>query len=163
MYAEINKNLSKFLPQSKEWTEMTPQPMMQKLIAISSGNIFVGPDLCNNPAWVDGAIGTAMAAFRAGSRLKTYSWWLRPFVYKSLPELQGLQKIQQDMRDMVNPEVQRRKEMAKQPGWEQKKPDDYLQWYIDSDHPWDEEEMPSVLAGLGMVSVSSTSNTGTQA
>lgn len=137
--------------------------IMQRVVAISSGNIFVCPELCENPAWIYGAIKFAMAAFHAGSKLKTYSWWMRPLVYKKLPELQGLEKLRKGMLNLINPEVEKRKTMSKQPDWDKKKPDDYLLWYLDSKHEWDEEEISSVMTGLGMLSVSSTSNTATQA
>lgn len=165
MSAEVGRLLPERLPDtttpgSPEWAEIKPLDVIMPIVSIAAGSILVGPDLCRRREWIDTSIGWAHAVFRAGVNLKQWPWYLRPFVYKFIPEMRGLQAMRRMVADMVDPVVEQRAREAAKVGpaeWEKRKPDDFVQWYTDNrgDFP---EPLGSAILGVGMVSINSTSN-----
>lgn len=157
MSAEVEKILHAKLPDTADWTDIKPLSVMMPIVAIAAGSILVGPDLCHRKEWISTSIGWAHAVFRAGVKLKSYPWYLRPLVCRFQPEMRGLAAMRKMAADMVNPVMEEREKLAKQPGWEKNKPDDFLQWYADNrgDFP---EDVATAILGIGMVSINSTSN-----
>lgn len=157
MSAEFQEFLPAKLPSSTEWTEVKPLGLIMPVVAMATGITMVGPDLCRRPEWIETSIGYAHAVFRAAQKLKSYPSYLRPLIYKFLPEIRGVQGLKQKAASLVNPELERRARMAREPGWEQNKPDDFIQWYTDNKGDFPGETSGAVL-NMGMVSVNSTSN-----
>lgn len=156
MAAVVEKTIQAKLPQSTEWAEIKVMEPMMQLVAIAAGSVMVGPELCTRPEWIKTSIGFAHAVFRAAQKLKTYPWWIRPLAARFLPELKGVHQHEHLVSSMIQPVIEERQKMAQQPGWETKKPDDFLQWYLDDGSGT--VNIQKTVLGIGLVSVNSTSN-----
>lgn len=157
MCAEFQELLFAKLSSSTEWTEVKPLGLMIPVVAMATDVIMVGPDLCHRPEWIEMSIGHAHAVFRAAQKLKCYPWFLRPFIYKFLQDIKGVQNLRQKAASMVNPELERRARRAEESGWEKNKPDGFMQWYTDNKGDFLGETSGAVL-NIGVVFVNSTSN-----
>lgn len=153
--AEVDKLVLEYFPQSKEWIEVKPTQPITDIVSIAAGNVLVGPELCRRDEWINGAKRYVGAAFTAAWTLRQWPWFLRPFVYVRMPEMQGLKATTQAMADALEPVVEDRKRRAKKPGWEQNKPDDFLQWYMDSSMEWD-LPLAEAMLGVGLVALNSS-------
>lgn len=135
---------------------------MTDVVAMAAGTILVGNELSRTDEWINGTKRYVHAAMGAGTALRQWSWFLRPFVYLRTPALQGLGRTKKMMEDALMPIVEERQRRAREPDWEQNKPDDYLQWYMDHPMEWD-LPLVDVVLGVGMASLNSTSVATTQA
>lgn len=132
------------------------------VVAIAAGNILVGQDLCRRDEWINGSKKYVQAAIVAGSTLSSWSWFLRPFVYLRMPEMQDLKRATKAMDHVLQPVLEERRRRANQPGWEQDKPDDFMQWYMDHSMEFD-LPMAEVMLSMGLVSLNTTTATTLQA
>lgn len=154
---EVNKLVLEYFPQSKEWVEIQPAQTISDVVSIAAGNVLVGPELCRRDEWINGAKRYVGAAITAAWTLRQWPWFLRPFVYLRMPEMQGLKRTTQAMEDVLLPVVEERQRKSKEPGWEQNKPDDFLQWYMDSPMEWD-MPLADVMLSVGLVALNSSSS-----
>lgn len=153
--AEVDKLVLEYFPQSTDWVELTPKQPVTDVVSIAAGNILVGPELCRRDEWINGAKKYVGAAITAGSTLRQWPRFLRRFVCLRMPEMQGLKATTQAMADVLQPVVEDRQRKATEPGWEQDKPDDFLQWYMDSPMEWD-LPLADVMLGVGLVALNSS-------
>lgn len=160
--AEVNKLILEYFPQSTEWVELKPTQTISDVVSIAAGNVLVGPELCRRDEWINGAKRYVGAAITAAWTLRQWPWFLRPFVYLHMQEMQGLKRTTQAMEDALQPVVEERQRKAQVPGWEQNKPDDFLQWYMDSPMEWD-LPLAEVMLGVGLVALNSSGSATTNA
>lgn len=160
--AEVDKLVLEYFPQSTEWVELKPAQTISDVVSIAAGNVLVGPELCRRDEWINGAKRYVGAAITAAWTLRQWPWFLRPFVYLRMPEMQGLKRTTQAMEDALQPVVEERQRKAQVPGWEQNKPDDFLQWYMDSPMEWD-LPLAEVMLGVGLVALNSSGSATTNA
>lgn len=153
--AEVDKLVFEYFPQSTDWVEIKPTRPITDVVSIAAGNVLVGQELCRRDEWINGARRYVGAAITAAWTLRQWPWFLRPLVYLRMPEMQGLKATTQAMADVLQPVVEERQRKAKEPGWEQNKPDDFLQWYMDSPMEWD-LPLADVMLGVGLVALNSS-------
>jgi hypothetical protein len=117
--------MKQYLPECKEWTEVSMNAKLVDIIAKVSGRIFVGPDLCQDPEYLHSASNYTVYLMQALYAIKQTRPWLRPFLVPRLPEIRRLREMEKRAAKHLEPIVRERKESERNdPNWE--KPDDMV-------------------------------------
>lgn len=120
------------MPACKDWTEVNINSKLLRIVAIVSGRVFVGPELCRNEEYIDAAINFTVDVIKARRAVQMVSPWLRPFKAPFLPEVKRVAEREKMAKDLLSPFITaRRKAEREEAGYE--KPDDMLQWMMDAD------------------------------
>ncbi|KAI8311784.1 Cytochrome P450 monooxygenase [Colletotrichum sp. SAR11_59] len=128
--AEVTHAIDTELPPCKEWTEVPINNKLFRIVAMASGRVFVGPELCRDEAYLDTAINYTVDMVNAVLGVMGLSTWRRRFSSRRLPEVKKLFQRFKEAEDFLGPVVTaRRGAMAKA---DYEKPDDMLQWLIDA-------------------------------
>ncbi|GJC87714.1 cytochrome P450 monooxygenase ATR2 [Colletotrichum liriopes] len=123
---EVMDAMTRELPQSGEWEEVDINAKMSRIIAIVSGRIFVGPELCRSEEYIDMAINYTIEVMTAVYVIGLVPTWLRPLVAPYLPQVKQLTKRLKNADEILLPVVNARREA-------ENKPDDLMQWIIDAE------------------------------
>lgn len=110
-----------------QWTSININQKLLRIVAIVSGRVLVGPELCHSEHYLDAAINyttEVMAAMEAVGRVAP---WKRPFLGKTLPQVQALSDRKAKETSFLKPVIEARQRNA-----ETDRPDDMLQWLLDS-------------------------------
>lgn len=126
---EVNTAVEKFMPACDEWSEVSVYKTLVDVIAQVSGRVFVGPELCEDPFYIDCATNYTVDMIETVQAIKDIRPWLRPFLVRRLPSMRRLQQKQKDLVEYLRPVIEQRQEAAKDPNWE--RPDDMTQWILD--------------------------------
>ncbi|CAI0649700.1 unnamed protein product [Colletotrichum noveboracense] len=116
-------------PKDSAFRIMTARP---RIIAKTSGRIFVGPDLCRDEVYLDAAVNYTLDMTAAIQAVGFISPWLRPFLASRAPQVKKLHHRFQQADDFLRPVVTARRQAALHGLNEKDKPDDMLQWLMDS-------------------------------
>ncbi|RYP31688.1 hypothetical protein DL767_005601 [Monosporascus sp. MG133] len=125
---EVERTVRSEFPPCDEWTAVKVTEPLHNIVAIVSGLIFLGPDLCRRPEYIRAAVNYTVDITAAVFRLKAWPWWTRPFVSRILPELVRLGDHRKDMKAFLEPVIYERRRM-KLAG--DRLPDDALQWILE--------------------------------
>ncbi|KAK7554665.1 cytochrome P450 [Phyllosticta citricarpa] len=89
---EVDLSIKRAFPNCEDWTVIKMNKMMLDIIPQISARIFVGEPLCRNQRWIELSRDYTLEAFAASRAIKPWHPWLRPFVYRFLPEFKVLHK-----------------------------------------------------------------------
>jgi hypothetical protein len=126
------------LPQTNTWTDVSINEKLLRIVAIASGRIFVGPELCRDEVYLDASINYTIDLMTAVHVVSLMPVWLRPI---AAPWVQPIRKLQARIREadeFLRPIVAARRKAAEDPDYQ--KPDDMLQWLMDSQKKFGEKE-----------------------
>ncbi|PVH98924.1 cytochrome P450 monooxygenase-like protein [Periconia macrospinosa] len=123
---EIDISLERFLPSSEDCTSVVVYKMVAEIVAQVSGRVFVGPELCRNPEYIEHSINFTRELMDAANAIKRMSPWMRPFRAGRLPELQRLRSRRERVSEFLRPIIQERNQAGS-------KPDDMMQWVMGRD------------------------------
>lgn len=98
-----------------------------RIVAIVSGRIFLGPELCRREEYIYASTMYTVDLFRAVGKLKSWHSSLRPIAQYFIPELKTVFEHRRKARAFLSPIIQKRKE-AMENGSDL--PDDMLQWMM---------------------------------
>lgn len=126
---EVDTAVEKFMPACDEWTDVHIYKTLVDVIAQVSGRVFVGPELCEDPFYIDCATNYTVDMIESVHAIKEIRPWLRPFLANRTPPMRRLQQKEKDLVEYLRPVIKQRQEAAKDPNWE--KPDDMTQWLLD--------------------------------
>ena len=127
--SEVDAALREYMPPCEDWTEVYINQKLVDVVAKVSGRIFVGPELCQNPEYLDLGSNYTIDLMNAVTALKKVRPWLKPFLAPRLPEVVQLRKREKQLTDFLRPiVVERMTAKSKDPNWQA--PDDMLQWMI---------------------------------
>lgn len=126
---EVDTCVEKYLPDCKDWTEVTIYKTIVDIVAQVSGRVFIGAGLCEDPQYLDCATNYTLDLVNSVTAIKRLRPWLRPFMAPRLPEVRRLRQREKDLAAFLYPLIEQRREAAKNPDWE--KPDDMTQWMLD--------------------------------
>ncbi|KAI0169540.1 ent-kaurene oxidase [Hypoxylon sp. FL1284] len=129
---ELEHMLNTEFPECEEWTPFKIQPFMIRTVARLSGRVFVGPTLNRVEEWMDVSINFAVTAFIAVIKLQFFPPWLRPVAQHLVSELRTIRRDLAKAEAMLRPVIDERLRDAETPGYDQHKPDDYVQWLLDA-------------------------------
>ncbi|KAI2463503.1 cytochrome P450 [Annulohypoxylon bovei var. microspora] len=117
--------------ESEEWTTRRIRDDMLEVVARLSSRVFLGRELCRNRRWLDIAKTYTIDSFVASRIMRAVPSIVRPLVYLVLPQGWSLRKAVKDARDLIDPEVARRKaavDAAKAAGLKPPKTADTIGW-----------------------------------
>lgn len=126
---EVDTTVEKYMPTCDDWTDVTIYKTLVDIIAQVSGRVFVGPELCEDPFYLDCATNYTLDMIDSVTATKKIRPWLRPFLASRTPEMRRLHQKEKDLIEYLRPIIKQRQEAAKDPNWE--KPDDMSQWLLD--------------------------------
>lgn len=152
------------LPQTSDWSEVNINSKLLRIVAMVSGRVFVGSELCRDEAYLDASINYTMDLMTAVHLVAFVPRLLRPFVCPHLPQVKKLQQRIREADEFLRPIVTKRLENAKLPGYE--KPDDMLQWIIDSQEKFGDKgdkELAKMQLGISFAAIHTTTLTTTNA
>lgn len=111
----------------KDWTEININNKLLRIVAIVSGRIFLGPELCHNEVYIDSAIQYTIEVNMARGAVFNLPAWQRPLRAWFLPEIRRLHQREKEFHDLIEPIVLARREAQKvDPNFEA--PDDMITW-----------------------------------
>ncbi|KAI1281074.1 cytochrome P450 monooxygenase [Xylaria sp. FL0933] len=145
---EISYALRTELPQCKDWTPVTIQPRILRIVALLTGRVFVGPELNRNEEWIATSCGFMKDIYVAGGAIFQYSHIMRPFAARFLvPAVKRVWAHEATARRLLVPIMeQRRRNEESDPNYQ--KPNDWMQWLMDNN---EKEEKPHTFAELAHV------------
>lgn len=129
---EVTDAIQTEFPQSANWSEVRISSKLVRIVAKTSGRIFVGPDLCRDEIYLDAAVNYTLDMTAAIQAVGFISPWLRPFLALRAPQVKKLHHRFQQADDFLRPVVTARRQAAHKDLDEKNKPDDMLQWLMDS-------------------------------
>jgi len=158
---EIDTCVPKYLPACDDWSEVYIYKALVDIIAQVSGRVFVGPELCEDPEYLECATNYTLDMIDSVTAIKKLRPLFRPFTAPRCPEIRRLRQREKAAADMLQPMVRQRQEAAKDPNWV--KPDDMTQWMMDrgaSDNI-SAQELATCQLGLIFAAIHTTSLTAT--
>ncbi|KAJ3959925.1 hypothetical protein N0V92_003421 [Colletotrichum tropicale] len=129
---EVSNAIQTEFPQSADWSDIRINGKLARIVAKTSGRIFVGPDLCRDEVYLDAAVNYTLDMTAAIQAVGFISPWLRPFQASRAPQVKKLHHRFQQADDFLRPVVTARRQGALHGLNEKDKPDDMLQWLMDS-------------------------------
>jgi hypothetical protein len=112
----------------EDWTETVLFPKMLKIVAILSGEIFVGPEIAHKEEYYTNTVTAVNDFFLAVNAVKRWPQFLKPYVKYFSSEVKGLQRHLTVHRALITPTIKARKE-SRDRG--EDIPDDLITWMMD--------------------------------
>lgn len=163
---EVDQCFRDLLPPG-EFATFTPVAMHQTLVqmvAIVSGRIFIGPELCRTPEYVDMAVNYTMDVIHAREAVTRTPKWQRPFKAPHLAEVKALRAREKKAWAMVKPIIDARLRAQAEDPLDYQKPDDLLQWILESgDAKLSVQDMAEMQLALTFAAIHTTTMTVTSA
>jgi hypothetical protein len=129
LFEEMEIAMDSFIPPCENPTGVQIYNSLAFVIAQVSGRLFVGKDLCRNPAYLECAVKYTLDVVNAAMAVKKVRPLLRRLLAPRLPEVKSLRDRERAAMDIIGPEIRRRKD-AEKADVEWKRPDDMTQWLI---------------------------------
>lgn len=128
--AEVGRTVSRELPPAEDWTAIPAFAILCRMIAIVSGNIFVGPDLCRHETYLDTALNFTADTTAATHQVKAWPRWFRSCAVALgfCPAIQKARAHRERMKTFLGPLVIERQQLLKEG---RTVPDDMFQWVIE--------------------------------
>ncbi|ETS79291.1 hypothetical protein PFICI_09144 [Pestalotiopsis fici W106-1] len=158
--AEVTRTVIEELGPCNDWTEAVIYQKMLRIVAIASGNIFLGPELCRSEDWIVPATMYTVDLFTAIGKLKQWSKWTRPIGQYFIPEIKSLHQHRSNAVAWLSPIVAQRRRMVEQ-GHEL--PDDMLQWMMNkaAEYGVSDDSLALIQLNLGLAAIHTTTLTTT--
>ncbi|KAH7063768.1 ent-kaurene oxidase [Paraphoma chrysanthemicola] len=121
--------LAEQMPPCTDWTAVHIYSKLSIMVAKISGRMFVGPDLCNHPDYLESSVAYTFDLIAAQHAIKRVRPILKPFLASRLPEVKILRERERKIKQVLAPEVRRRRE-ARGKDSNYQEPDDLLQWLL---------------------------------
>lgn len=122
--------MERYLPRCEDPTGVQIYDILAYIVAQVSGRLFVGPELCRDPEYIDCAVKYSLEVFTAIGAIKQMRPWLRPLFASRIPEVKLLRDRERRATDIMSSIIRQRKEAEKaDPTWQ--KPEDMMQWMME--------------------------------
>ncbi|TLD37851.1 cytochrome P450 [Venturia nashicola] len=151
------------MPSCPDWTQLPFSEKLLRIVAIVSGDIFLGPEMCRNEDYLGLSINYTENAFKTIYKLRTYWMPLRPIVSRLLPGVKALERERAKNSKLLRPLIKQRRKLMEQGG---ELPDDMLQWSLEKaskfpDEIKSDDDIALLQLRLSMSAIHTTSLTGT--
>ncbi|OCL06822.1 cytochrome P450 [Glonium stellatum] len=159
---EVDRSLKEYMPPCNDWTNLNAHQTLLRIVAVVSGRVFIGPELCRSDEYLDSAIKYTLEVINASGAIKRIRPWLRPFLAPRLREVLQLQQREKNVGKFMSPVIESR--IAAKGG--ETKPDDILQVLIDKSDDFgmkSSSDMAKVQLGLSFAAIHTTALTATNA
>ncbi|KAK6215491.1 ent-kaurene oxidase [Colletotrichum tabaci] len=122
---EVSRTVDETIGACEDWTSQLMYRQLLRIVAIASGNTFLGPELCRRDEYVRSSISYTVDVFKAIAQIKKWPKYLRFVGRYFTPELKTIAVHRRNAEEFLLPVIrQRRARMAKG----EEIPDDLLQW-----------------------------------
>ncbi|KAK7935615.1 Cytochrome P450 monooxygenase ATR2 [Apiospora marii] len=125
--AEAEQTVQEVFGPCDDWTSQVAFTQLLRVVAIVSGRIFLGPELCRREEYIYASTTYTVDLFKAVRKLKSWHSSLRPIAQYFIPELKTVFEHRRKARAFLSPIIQERKEAMKNGS---DLPDDMLQWMM---------------------------------
>ncbi|KAJ6092289.1 hypothetical protein N7467_004258 [Penicillium canescens] len=113
------------------WSTIKLYAATTRMIALVSGQVFVGLPLCRNEEWLDISINATIDSFVGAAMMWQYPSWSWPIMQYIVPQTCRVQHYRSRAAKLLQPLITARtKEMKDDLNF--KKPSDMIQWLIDN-------------------------------
>lgn len=144
---KLSQNLARLVPQLKgelahlvatefpsceEWTPIKLQPFILRAVARMSGHAFVGPTLNRDEEWMDTSVNYAINVFLAAVQLQFFPDWMRPLAQHLIPHMRRIDRDIARAKRLIGPIVEQRLRDIDVGAFGAEKPDDFVQWLLES-------------------------------
>ncbi|TDZ60834.1 Cytochrome P450 monooxygenase ATR2 [Colletotrichum trifolii] len=123
----IAKTLRRDLAPTATWSEVAINAKLLRIIAIASGHVFVGPELCSDEAYLGTSIDFTQHLMKAVYGIAMIPTFLRPLVAPWLPMTRALHRRLAEADAVFQPIV-----TARQQQEGSTRHNDMLQWMLDA-------------------------------
>ncbi|PKS08122.1 hypothetical protein jhhlp_005397 [Lomentospora prolificans] len=164
IFQEVQESFALEMPPCNDWTPVNIHNKLLRIVAMVSGRVFIGPELCRSEQYLDAAINYTVELMEARRAVDRMRPWFRPFLASRLPEVRSLDRRIEEAFRFMSPVVEARKEIALDPTAE--KPDDMLQWLVDAQEKFPDknsQNLAKVQLGLSFAAIHTTCLTATNA
>ncbi|RYO79388.1 hypothetical protein DL766_000126 [Monosporascus sp. MC13-8B] len=93
-----------------EWHALDAKATLVKIIARLSSRVFLGHELCRSPAWLRITIDYTMTVFRGVMALKRWPSFLRPVVWRFVPEVRRVNEQIDEAVHLITPIIKNKAE-----------------------------------------------------
>ncbi|RYP72846.1 hypothetical protein DL769_004361 [Monosporascus sp. CRB-8-3] len=145
----------------KDWKEVNIYHSLLQIVAIVSGHVFLGPELCRREEYLRASIDFTVDLFVAIAALKRWPKRLRFLAKYWVPQLNTVYEHRRRAHDFLVPIIRRRRTIAKN----EEKPEDMLQWLLEKSEKFNlrgDEELAETQLILGMAAIHTTTIAATQ-
>lgn len=159
---EVSRTVSDEIGHCEDWMEINISQKLLKIVAIVSGHIFLGPDLCRRKEYLHASINFTVDLFTAIAALKRWPGPLRFAAKYWIPQVKTVKEHQRRVHDFLVPILQQRRALranGKEP------PQDLLEWLLDKSDKFNvrtDDELAQAQLILGMAAIHTTTMTATQ-
>lgn len=128
--AEVDQTVNAEFPTCEDWTALPICSVILRVVAIVSGNIFVGPDLCRHEGYLNTALDFTTDTAAATFEVKRWPKWFRSTAVRLglCPSIQTAQAHRRRLTDLFKPMVAERKALMEAGS---AVPDDTFQWMLE--------------------------------
>ncbi|OAA63267.1 ent-kaurene oxidase [Niveomyces insectorum RCEF 264] len=116
------------MPACDDWAPVNINEVLLRMVAIISGHVFVGPELCRRPEYLDAAVHFTTDITMAVPIVKRWTRLVRPLAKYFEPQLAKVEAHRARMREFLRPVIAERQ--ARRARGEPV-PEDTLQWMLD--------------------------------
>ena len=159
---EVQRSVQAELPQSRDWNAVVINEKLLRIVAMVSGNAFLGPDLCRRDEYLHASIRYAVDVNMAVRGLKRWPRLLRPLGQYFVPQLSRIAEHKRRAKAFFEPVIRERRAMMERGD---PVPEDMLQWMLlksDDFRIHDDAELAFQQLSLTLASIHSTTMTLTQ-
>ncbi|KAF6833551.1 ent-kaurene oxidase [Colletotrichum plurivorum] len=163
---EVEESMRLELPQSGDWTEVNINSKLLRIIAMASGRVFIGPELCRDERYLDASINYTVDLMTAVHIVAFLPGPLRPILAPFLPPVRKLHRRIAEAEAVFKPIVEARKKAQAARGDDYQEPDDMLQWMMHAQSKFGEmsdRALAQNQLGVSFAAIHTTSLTTTNA
>lgn len=134
------------------------------IVAIASGRIFVGPELCRVEKYLDVSINYTLHVMEAVRAVSEIFPGFHFFLAGRTPEVKRVTQCLDEAGEFLRPVVKARREAENSIDYQ--KPDDLLQWIMDSQSKFgqkDDQELAGIQLNASFAAIHTTTVTTTNA
>ncbi|ROT43005.1 cytochrome P450 [Sodiomyces alkalinus F11] len=163
---EVVEAMRQELPQTSDWTEVNINYKLLRIVAMASGRVFIGSELCRDERYLDAAINYTVDLVAAVEVVSRMPVWSRPFLAPRCEPVKKVHARMQQADEFLRPIVAARRNAEAQASPDYVKPDDMLQWIMDSQKKFGEkndEDLANYQLGVSFAAIHTTTMTTTNA
>ena len=159
---EVSRTVVDEIGPCADWTEINVSQKLVRIVAIVSGSVFLGPELCRRKEYLHASIDFTVDMFIAIAALKR---WPEPFRVAAkywIPQLKTVNQHRRRVHEFLVPVLQERRVLR---GNCEEPPKDMLQWLLDKSDKFNvrtDEELAETQLILGTAAIHATTMTATQ-
>ncbi|KAH8895907.1 cytochrome P450 [Thozetella sp. PMI_491] len=158
---EVQESFLLELPPCRDWTPVNINQKLLRIVAMVSGRIFIGPELCRSEEYLDAAINYTVDLMTAQKAVTRMRPWKRPFLANHLPSVRQLDQRLKAATDFLRPVVEARQKLAPE-----ERPDDMLEWLMSAKARVGESttrKLAEIQLGISFAAIHTTTLTTTNA